>query len=197
MKTHLIFILLILTSPKTFAFNDFERAILFAANAASFGTFLPDMEGRIAELNLEFEKKKAELKLNYEKNRKDLLKVSLQSEVAMIEKQIELLKEQERSVKERAKSFQVTVQFAKTLFEQVSYRKEIIKEIQEHMKADPAFQANWKDLLATAGSEDAEEILLSALEAETKFEGLEYSLRSQIENLQMDLDKIKEKLGAL
>lgn len=75
-----------LCGVKAFALGDIEKGILFGANAASMGTFLPSMEAEIGKIKLEHQKKSAELQLQFEKDQRASLVKILAEEIENFKK---------------------------------------------------------------------------------------------------------------
>lgn len=83
----IILILALVGSSLSHAMSDFDRAVLFGANAASMGVYIAQMEAEIAKVQLNYEKQLAEFNLTLEKDHQNSLKKDLEDELGLLERQ--------------------------------------------------------------------------------------------------------------
>ncbi len=206
MKAVSAFLLVILFTNITHAMGDLERGILFFSNMYSFGTLLPEIEGRIAIKKLEYEKKKVEFRQQLELNRQELRKQFLQSERTRQQEHRAFLVEQRQLVQDKNSSFANTVNLAQELFLGIVSRQSLAEEIQARASQDPDLTEQWAALLMDAqintplaqlNIEEVERLLFTALDLQSSLESVMENIQLQIESVDFDLQLIEQKLGTL
>ncbi|UXR63382.1 hypothetical protein EZJ49_09875 [Bdellovibrio bacteriovorus] len=206
MKTVSAFLLIVFFTNMAHAMGDLERGVLFFSNAYSFGTMLPDIEGRIAVKKLEYEKKKAEFKQQLEKNRQELHRQFLQTEKSRQQQFRAFLVEQQQLVQNKNTSFNLTVTLAQDLFQNVVSKENLAAEIEIRGSEDPGFAATWEALFKDAQIvtspdqltiEETEHLLFTALDLQSTLEAMAVNIQLQIETVDLDLQLLEQKLGTL
>nr|BFD59798.1 hypothetical protein CKG001_19050 [Bdellovibrio sp. CKG001] len=206
MKTVSAFLFIIFFTNMAHAMGDLERGILFYSNAYSFGTMLPDIEGRIAVKKLEYEKKKVEFKQQLEKNRQKLRRQFLYTEKTRQQEFRSFLVEQQQLVQNKNASFHETVTLVQELFQGIVSKEELAAEIEIRRTQDPDFAADWEALLKDAqihisteqlSIEATEHLLFTALDLQSTLEAMIRNIQLQIETVDLDLQLLEQKLGTL
>ncbi|QLY24815.1 hypothetical protein [Bdellovibrio sp. KM01] len=201
----LIFSLTLLISSRSLAMSDIDRAILFGANAASMGTFIAQMEGEIAMIKLNYEKKFAQFQLDMETNRRDLLKQTWQREIDLCRKQQVTYAELLQTAQLRSKSYDEVVKIVEDLYKGLLKKELIVSEI---AKLNEEFPVAGKDLeeilnsyqgtdIASLSSGQYEQVLLLALNIRARSSGAEQDLQNEIESLNTKIKTLENGLAEL
>lgn len=205
MKNIIAFFSLVLACNSAHALSDFERGVLFFSNAYSYGTFLPEMEGKIALMKAEHQKKLAEFKQSLEKDRQSNLKKMLNEQIRMTQEQILNVSQQKSLLEKKQQRFLSVVKYAEGLFSQKLKMQQVAEEIKVRAEFDQELAENWANLLSDIGmtstplpsTEQVEQIFMQALFVQSQFESMNENLQMQLEDLRLDLLHFGDRLGAL
>ncbi|QDK46622.1 hypothetical protein DOM22_16400 [Bdellovibrio sp. ZAP7] len=201
----LIFPLTLLISSRSLAMSDIDRAILFGANAASMGTFIAQMEGEIAMIKLDYEKRFAQFESDLETNRRDLLKQTWQREIDLYRKQQVTYTDLLQKAQLRSKSYDEVVKIVEGLYKGLLKKELIVSEI---AKLNEEFPVAGKDLeeilnshqgtdIASLSSDQFEQVLLLALNIRARSSGAEQDLQNEIESLNTKIKTLENGLAEL
>ncbi|MFM6928774.1 MAG: hypothetical protein ACKOX6_09925 [Bdellovibrio sp.] len=192
-----------LLSLNTFAISDLDRGILFAANAASMGTFIAQMEGEINQLKLNYEKKAAEFKLQLESDYQQNLRASLIVHLNMLKEQKQKLQPILTQMNDRSATFAKVSTLAGDLYQGLLRKEALLSELQKLSEVDPQVKDNWFTLInEVAGSGDQEmsdsekyeKAFMVSLKLQAQSEGVRQSLQNQIDSLDSKIGSIEERL---
>lgn len=153
---NIFFTLVFLVTPPTFAISDFDRAVLFGANAYSMGTFIAQMEGEIARIKLNYEKKTAEFQQNLEKDYQAYLKECLRTEIEYLKNQHAEYTRLYSSLQVRNLGFSKIVDIATAAYKGLLSKESLLDELQRLNEDYP--DAEWTEILRKA---DSFELVLS------------------------------------
>lgn len=200
-----MFTMLTLISLSSFGLSDLERGALFYSNTYSYGTFLPDMEGRMAQIKLEYEKRKSELKLNFEANLKASQIEQIKAEININKEQIHYFRTERANVEAKLKSFAILVGYAQRLFKGSVARELILEEVEIYAEEDESFKKDWNEILLESGAQDDrvsltdknELIFSTSLEVQSQIEVLQSSIQTQLDSLEMETQQLNEQLKVL
>lgn len=177
------------------AISDLERGALFLTNGLSMGTLLPEMEGEIQKIKLEYEKKRVDFHNQLEKNRKSFLRQSISARIEELEKYTNVLKAQKARIETQQSTFRTVLIGSKDLYSGIHTRESLLEEIKQRSIDTPNLKKEWQDLVQLATSKDLEQvtledfeiILLQALEIESLIAGMEFEIAEQLKIFEEDV----------
>ncbi len=190
-----LFIQVFIFSINSYAISDFERGALFLINSYSMGTMLPEMEGEIKKIQLEYEKKRAEFQNELELSRKAFLKNAINEKIAEISRYIVLFKEQKTRIETQRLVFNEVLLGSEKLYSGILTKEKILEEIKLRSIENPQIENEWQQLIHQATSdnlenltsEDFELVFLKALEIDSLTVGLISQLDQQLLGLEQDI----------
>jgi hypothetical protein len=193
-------------NTQAWAISDFDRAILFGANAVSMGTYIAQMEGEIAKIKLNYEKKAAEFQRSLETDYQAYLKETLKSELEYLKNQKAEYSKLYLSLQNRNAGFNKIVDLANAIYKGLLTRDSILVELKRLNEAYPGAESEWLDLLQKSfGSADSENLMAAQYEvvrtnatrlyADSK--GLEIVLEDQISLMDLRISNTAKQLKDL
>lgn len=187
------------------AISDIERGALFFSNALSMGTLLPEMEGEIQKIKLEYKKKRAEFHNLLESNRKSFLKQSISIRIEELEKYTSVLKTQKARIETQQSTFREVLIGSKDLYSGIQTRESLLEELKQRSIDTPKLMNEWQDLVQLATSKNLEQItpddfeliLIQALEIESMTAGMEFEISEELKTAEEDIIQLQKFLKDL
>lgn len=205
MKT-LVLTLLLVTGTRAMALSDFDRAVLFASNGVSMGTYIAQMEGEIARIKLNYEKKFAEFQRNQETDYQSYLKESLKIEIEYLNSQKSEYVNLLESTQKRNEGFDKVVELTQAVYKRRLQKEAFLEQLQKLNEVYPDSAADWLDLmqrsLENAGSENLsaeqyEQIFFRTLFVQSEAQAVTRDIKNQINSLEIQIIKTETELKAL
>lgn len=206
MKTFVLTLLLLLTSNQAMALSDFDRLVLFASNGVSMGTYIAQMEGEIARIKLNYEKKFAELQKTMEVDYQAYLKKSLTSELTYLNSQKKEYTSLLASVKKRNEGFSQFIELSKTIYQGRIKKEALLEQLKQLNQVYPDASKDWIELmqksLEQADGENIsaaqyEQIYSRSLFVQSEATAMEKELINQIDFLDLQIQRTDTELKAL
>lgn len=199
-------VLLFFTSSRAMALSDFDRAVLFASNGYSMGTYIAQMEGEIARIKLNYAKRFAEFQKDLETDYQVQLKESLQVEIETLQAEKNEYAAMLLSTQTRIEGFSKIVELTKKVYQGRIKTESLLAELQNLNEVYPNTSTDLVELMQkTQNSEESknltsanyENIFFRSLRQLTDIKLLEKELKTQIEFIQLKIDSFETELKAL
>lgn len=188
------------------ALSDFDRLVLFASNGVSMGTYIAQMEGEIARIKLNYEKKFAELQKTMEVDYQAYLKKSLTSELTYLNSQKKEYTSLLASVKKRNEGFSQFIELSKTIYQGRIKKEALLEQLKQLNQVYPDASKDWIELmqksLEQADGENIsaaqyEQIYSRSLFVQSEATAMEKELINQIDFLDLQIQRTDTELKAL